>query len=55
MFLLLLEIVIMVSFIIYGLVKGGALGSGITSIVALFIMLFIFKVVPYKHLAVWII
>lgn len=46
MFLLLLEIIIMVSFIIYGLVKGGALGSGITSIVALFIMLFIFKLPP---------
>ena len=46
MFLLLLEILIMVAFIIYGLVKGGALGSGISSILALFVMLFIFKLPP---------
>lgn len=46
MFLLSLEIVIMVAFIVYGLVKGGALGSGLSAIVALFIMLFIFKLPP---------
>lgn len=46
MALLLIEIVIMVATIIYGLMKGGALGSGVTSIVALFIMIFIFKLPP---------
>lgn len=46
MALLLIEIVIMVATIIYGLMKGGALGSGVTAIVALFIMIFIFKLPP---------
>jgi len=46
MALLLIEIVIMVGTIIYGLIKGGALGSGVSAIVALFIMLFIFKLPP---------
>ncbi|MGX6970041.1 anaerobic C4-dicarboxylate transporter family protein [Vagococcus bubulae] len=46
MALLLIEIVIMVATIIYGLMKGGALGSGVSAIVALFIMLFIFKLPP---------
>lgn len=46
MALLLIEIVIMVGTIIYGLIKGGALGSGVSAIVALFIMLFVFKLPP---------
>lgn len=46
MALLLIEIVIMVGTIIYGLIKGGALGSGVSAIVALFVMLFIFKLPP---------
>lgn len=46
MSLLLIEIIIMVGTIIYGLMKGGALGSGVSAIVALFIMLFIFKLPP---------
>lgn len=46
MALLLIEIVIMVGTIIYGLIKGGALGSGVSAIVALFIMLFIFRLPP---------
>ncbi|WP_326717018.1 anaerobic C4-dicarboxylate transporter family protein [Vagococcus jeotgali] len=46
MALLLIELVIMVATIIYGLMKGGALGAGVTAIVALFIMIFIFKLPP---------
>lgn len=46
MFLLLIENATMIFFVVYGVKKGGALGSGVAGIIALFIMLFIFKLPP---------
>ncbi|WP_037585629.1 anaerobic C4-dicarboxylate transporter family protein [Stenoxybacter acetivorans] len=46
MLMLLIQVAIMAFFVIYGLKAGGAMGVGIFSMLALFVMIFVFKLPP---------